>query len=352
MYSIQDYAKQNAIATRMTVLHKIQELENPLLSKHEQLVNGIINAINERIITQGAMLPSVNVMVKELGFARKTIVKAYTELKERGIVESKKRLGYFVANEATQQTVKVALLIYAFHTFQEIFYNTFREAVGPNIQVDVYFHHNNLTIYETILNKIKGQYGMYVVAPIHDSKTRELLSNIPPERLLLVDRYENIGPDYSYIAQEFEASTYRILTELLSDLRRFDRMILFFKEDADYPKGTKKAFQRFVQEHGLEGHMESRYRPGSLQRGTVYLTIGDIDLWNILKDCKKHDWSLGEDIGILSSNDSPVKEIINGGITTYFADFEVMASKAADFVLTRGGIREILPVQLRRRQSL
>ena len=98
-----------------TVFTKIQELEDESqLSKHEQLVSGIINAIDDKIITEGSMLPSVNNMVRELGFASKTIVKAYKELKERGIVESKNRLGYFVINEDTDQTVKVALLIYAF----------------------------------------------------------------------------------------------------------------------------------------------------------------------------------------------------------------------------------------------
>ena len=52
-----------------------------------------------KILKKGNLLPSVNRMVSELGFARKTIVKAYTDLKERGIVESKNRLGYFVAND-------------------------------------------------------------------------------------------------------------------------------------------------------------------------------------------------------------------------------------------------------------
>ena len=127
------------------VYEKILELEEVSgLSKHEQLVGGIINAINDRAVSRGNMLPSVNEMVKELGFASKTIVKAYAELKDRGLVASKKRVGYFVANEATEQTVKVALLLYAFHPFQEIFYNAFRTGLGDNIQVDVFFHHSNM----------------------------------------------------------------------------------------------------------------------------------------------------------------------------------------------------------------
>jgi len=107
-----------------TVINKIQELESvSILTKHEQLVNGILSAIDESIIVRGDMLPSVNTMVGELGFARKTIVKAYTDLIGRGIVESKNRVGYFVSNALTGQTIKVALVLYAFHSFQEKFYN-------------------------------------------------------------------------------------------------------------------------------------------------------------------------------------------------------------------------------------
>jgi len=115
----------------LTVFKKILEL-NPVirLSKHDKLVNGIINSIDNDILKEGDTLPTVNAMVEELGYARKTIVKAYTDLKERGIVESRKRQGYFIINTDTQQQVKVALVLYALHTFQEEFYNTFRKSLG------------------------------------------------------------------------------------------------------------------------------------------------------------------------------------------------------------------------------
>jgi hypothetical protein len=47
-----------------------------------------------------------------------------------------------------------------------------------------------------------------------------------------------------------------------------------------------------------------------------------------------------------------VKELIMDGITTYSADFKAMADKAADFVLTRKKIQEIIPTVLIRRKSL
>ena len=132
------------------VFDKIRELtEIPEYSKHEQLVNGVINAIDDKIISQGTKLPSVNAMMKEFGYANKTIVKAYQELKDRGLVDAKNRRGYFIATESTDQTMKVALLLYAFHPFQEDFYNTFKAELGETIHVDVFFHHSNICLLYT-----------------------------------------------------------------------------------------------------------------------------------------------------------------------------------------------------------
>lgn len=338
----------------MTIFDKVIELQNlTTYSKHEQLVYGIINSINDKILVKGDILPSVNQMVEKIGFARKTIVKAYTELKERGIIESKNRLYYFVVNDSTEHKVRVGVLLYAFHDFQQIFYNTLRESLGENFQLDVYFHHNNPATYESLLNLMIGrQYTSYVVAPIHDPITQKLLSNFSTDQLLLIDRFENIGEGYSYISQEFEETTYQILSQLTDEFKRFDELTLFFKEGADYPEGTKKAFERYIKEHQFKGNIEEEYLSGMVKKGTAYITIGDIDLWGILKDCNKENFSLGTDIGILAANDSPVKEIISGGITTFFADFKGMANKAADFVNTRNKIQEILPVKLWRRKSL
>lgn len=335
------------------IIDKILELEEVTsYSKHEQLVHGIINAINDKVLTQGSMLPSVNQMVSELGFASKTIVKAYGELKERGLVESKNRLGYFVINEATDQTVKVALLMYAFHPFQQIFYNTFRSALGENIQVDVFFHHNNMTIFETILGNIRGQYGMYVIAPIPHSETKKILKPIPENKLLLVDRFEELGRPFSHVTQEFEISTYMGLKELVGSIQKFDEMILFFQPNTDYPIGVKKAFEQFLKDHKIKGSIQPDYQSGQVQKGKVYFTIGDSDLWSILKDCKNSNLEVGKDVGIISKDDGPVKEIICGGITTLSTDFALMAQKAAEYVLNRDKVESIIPTILTRRKSL
>src|ERR1700761_2801179 len=134
------------------VYQQIRELENIQgLSKHEQFVQGFINAINDKLLSKGDMLPSVNSLIHELGFARETIAKGYKELMSRGIVESKNRIGFYVANEDTKQTLKLALVIFAFDSFQELFYKTFSNRVGKNVHIDLFFHHNNIDVFENII---------------------------------------------------------------------------------------------------------------------------------------------------------------------------------------------------------
>ncbi len=57
-----------------TVYDHIREMENVHgLSKHEQFVQGFLNAVDNKTLSKGDMLPSVNNLITELGFARKPL---------------------------------------------------------------------------------------------------------------------------------------------------------------------------------------------------------------------------------------------------------------------------------------
>ena len=335
------------------LIERINGLKNESLrSKHEQLVEGIISAINDQILQKGDRLPSINNMVSEVGFARKTIVRAYESLKARGIVESKNFKGYYIANTNTKVKLKVALLLFAFHSFQEDFYNTFRKELGKKYHIDVFFHHNNLDVFKNIIATISGKYGMHVIAPIPVPEVQSILQGIPAEKLLVIDRYIEMPKEYSYISQEFEYSTYLRFEELLPVFKKYQRSVLFFREDADYPIGIKKAFKKFIKTYEIEGTIEKNYHQGSVKPQTLYIFISDVLLWQVLKDCKYAEYRLGEDVGILAHNDNDVKEIIFGGITTISADFKKMAKESSAYVKYQTPVHKIIPSELKRRNSL
>lgn len=335
------------------LISEIKSLETiGALSKHEQLIEGLINSINQRHVKSGEILPSVNQMSKELGFSRETVVKGYKTLIDRGIIESKNRRGYYVSNEDTDQQLKVAIIMFAFDTFQETFYQNFRKGLGPNVQLDVFFHHNNIEVFEHTIGRIKGKYGMYVIAPIPSPVAVKVLEQLPLNKLLIVDRFVKLKGDYSYIVQEFEESAYNAFAALAARIKQFDNFVFFFKDATAEPDEILSAFKRFILDYNVNGVILDSYESGSVEKGNVYFTINNLELWEILKDTKSKNFILGKDIGVVSHNDDHVKEIIFDGITTFSIDFAAMGKKAAEYVLNREPTKEVLQNILMRRNSL
>jgi DNA-binding transcriptional regulator YhcF (GntR family) len=331
-------------------IKKLEEINS--LSKHEQLVLGIIEAIDSGHLTIGNQLPSINTMVDEVGFARKTIVKAYEELKDRGLVESKKTKGYFVISNKTKVFLKIALIMYSFQRFQQEFYNSLRSKLGEKAQIDVFFHHNNEEVFESTFFNIRAKYGLYVVAPIEGEVSKKILKTLNPEKLIIVDRFLNIGPEYTYVTQEFEKTTYHNLKQLLPKIRKYKNVILFFRNDLDYPEGILVAYKKFLKDHKIDGVILKSYNADEVQRDTLYLFIGDADLWPLLKDCKNNNFRIGRDVGVLSFNDHLVKEIVFGGITTISTNFNEMATQTARNIEALSYSKFIVPTNLIDRESL
>ncbi len=326
--------------------------QSSAITKHESIVKGVTLCIQEDALNLGDTLPSVNELSSDLGFARETIVKAYKELKEKGIIESKPGVGYFISNNDTELTQNIALVLYGFQIFQQEFYNAFRKALGDKFKVDVYFHHNNMQIYESILNSIAGKYGMYVVAPIQAPGADVLLSSFNAKRLLIIDRYQFVADNVSKITQEFEQSLLCVFEDLKHKIEEYDNIILYYHDHSDYPKEIFEAVKQFVIRHNLNLEVFEEYDSSHLKNGNLFFTVGDSDLWQIIKEAKDKNYRIGEDIGILSHNDSPVKSIVEGGITTFSTDFKVMGEMAADFIIQRKYTNTIIPSKLIKRKSL
>lgn len=322
------------------------------LSKHECIVQGVLDAIDASELEVHSSLPSVNNLIQYLGYARETFAKAYRDLIAHGVVESKNRKGYFVVSNNTQLKQKVAVLLYAYDTFQDTLVSELRANLPEEVTVDLFFHHNNMETFEDIFNRIQGRYTVYIVAPIENADSERLLRNIPISKLLIIDRLMDLGAEYSYVSQEFEEATYAVFQELHPKIKKYKEVIFYFRENTAEPNEIKNAFLRFLKDYKLKGRIEKQYHVGDLKKGKLYFTIHNPELYQMLKEVLQKGWILGEDLGILSHNDDVIKEIISGGITTFSTSFARIGSEAAKFVLERTVIREVVPTTLADRGSV
>lgn len=64
----------------------------------------------------------------------------------------------------------------------------------------------------------------------------------------------------------------------------------------------------------------------------MYILPNDNDLVHLLKAAKTQKLIVGEDIGVISYNDTPLKEVVAEGITTISTDFKAMGSLLATMI--------------------
>jgi DNA-binding transcriptional regulator YhcF (GntR family) len=64
---------------------------------YEQVRSQYAQQITDRVLAVGAKLPTVRALAAELGLAANTVARAYRELEEAGLIETRGRAGTFVS---------------------------------------------------------------------------------------------------------------------------------------------------------------------------------------------------------------------------------------------------------------
>jgi DNA-binding transcriptional regulator YhcF (GntR family) len=82
---------------------------------YEQIRLQLAQQIGDRTLPVGAKLPTVRALAADLGLAVNTVARAYRELEEAGIIETRGRSGSFVSagGELTREQAQRAAMDYA-----------------------------------------------------------------------------------------------------------------------------------------------------------------------------------------------------------------------------------------------
>jgi len=317
-------------------------------TKLQQLVHSITEAISNGKLKVGEVLPSVNQLSSESGFSRDTVFKAYNILKKRNIIESAPQKGYYVSSES----FKVFMLLDDFSAFKEQLYNAFRQNLPETYSVDLWFHHYNHEVFQQLIQNSLGRYSLYVVMNIDNKGIDPILNKIDANKLLILDM-GNPGNNLNFLLQDFNQALINCLTQGLQAIQKYDEFILVYSEKkTPHPVETVDAFRRFCKINKIKHRVSDKFSENKMKPGQVYLVIKDIELVEIIKAGLKKGFQLGKDFGVISYNDTPMKEIVEGGVTVISTDFKKMGELAAGFVKNKQKLQEILPTSLILRKSI
>lgn len=321
--------------------------------KYKQIINSLIQAIENGQLKKGDKIPSINAICKAFSLSRDTVLVAFNELKARGVVNSVPGKGYYIESVQIHFTQRVFLLFDELNAFKEILYNSFLEQLKGKAVVDIFFHHFNRKVFKSLIENSVGGYTSYVIMPAKFKDAYSILKQLPEDKVFILDQTNvELKKHYPSVHQNFEKDVYDALISAEDLLTKYKKMILVFPSGKE-PLGQMKGFQRFCHDHSnWEYEIITSLKGRDIQTSEVYIVPSDKDLVDLVKKAHKKNLILGQDMGIISYNDTPLKEVVADGITTISTDFAMMGENLAHLVLDRKNIQMENPSFMIRRSSL
>jgi DNA-binding LacI/PurR family transcriptional regulator len=179
----------------------------------------------------------------------------------------------------------------------------------------------------------------------------KIINSIPPWELVLLDKdLPGLESEYLAVYQDFEKDIYMALESAMDLLDKYEKMILVFPSEENYPPEIVKGFRQFCQTHNKSfSIIESAYNQ-ILYPGTAYIVVEENDLAELIKKVRQSSYLLGREIGLTSFNDTTLKELLS--ITVITTDFETMGRMAAALLLEKKQIKVKNNFSMIRRSSL
>jgi len=320
-------------------------------SKYKQIVSYVVDGIHNGTLKKGDWIPSINEFREKYNFSRDTIFAGLSELKTRGIIDSNQGVGYYITSTNTEFKHKIFLLFNEFNFFKEDLYNSFMESIGDSAIVDIYFHNYNRKVFETLVNEANYKYTTYIIMSGKFEGIEPILKKLSGDVYLLDHYHPELKGKYSSVFQNFEKDTYEALVSGLEYLKKYNHIYMVQKDEKE-PTERYDGLCTFCREYNFETDYILTTKDRTILKGEVYIVVNDRDLVYLLKQSEKQGLLPGKDVGIISYNDTPLKEMLVGGITTLSTDFNLMGKTMASLINTKSIETIENPWKLNIRKSL
>ena len=319
--------------------------ENSRKPKYIQIVDSITHNISQGNFLINDKMPSINSLSEEFYLSRDTVEKAYKILKDRNIITSVRGKGFYIVRTNLILKINILFLINKLSSYKLKIYNAFNHSIGAQSHTDLQIYHCDDTLFLNLLEENKESYDYFVIMSHFKSDTFKHISapdkvvtaikKIPTKKLVMLDNLnDKIEGKIVNIYQDFENDIYNALMQGYKNIVKYEKLVLVYPDRSvyPYPKGIVLGFRKFCIVKSLDFEIiDEIYDDMILKNGDLFITIVEDDLVKLIKQIRDNEFTIGEDIGVLSYNDTPLKDLL--GISVISTDFKIMGETAAQMIL-------------------
>lgn len=332
--------------------------------KYQQIVNSVINGITNGYLSIDQKIPSINEISEEFYLSRDTVEKAYNILKDQKIITAVKGKGYYITKTFLLDKKNILFLINKPSSYKIRIFNSFVNKMGADAHVDLSIYHCDIQLFINTIEKYRNAYDYFVIMPHfksdqlhHLSTSQEVVKaveSLPKEKIVILDNnFLEISGNVREVYQDFENDIFNALVSGKDRIEKYNKLILVYPMKAiyPYPKRIMYGFKKFCLRYNFDFEILDEIYPSmELRPMDAYITIEENDLVSLVKQIREAGFIMGRSIGVISYNDTPLKELL--GITIVSTDFKKMGEKAARMLVENTFEKTKNPFNILYRSSL
>jgi len=165
-------------------------------------------------------------------------------------------------------------------------------------------------------------------------RTSEIVGQLPADKVYILDRKKDDLMHYPTIYQDFENDVFEALSANAEIFEKYLK-IIFVHPGGKEPEERVNGFLRYVKNVATDFEVIADIKNMAIKRGNLYLVPSDRDLVKLIKIIEKNNLKLGTDVGVISFNDTVLKEVVAGGISSISTNFFEMGRILAEMIKTK-----------------
>jgi len=323
--------------------------------KFEQVRDEVIRCIESGELSQDDLIPSIGDICDRFQISKVTVGRAYKHLQALGYISFLRGRGFYV-NGSKMPKLKVLLVFNKLSPYKMLVYKGLLETLSQHAKIDLQLHYYDPKILGDIIQENLGKYDKYVIMPHFSQETAladylPIIRRVPAHKLVLLDkRLPDLQEKHLAVYQDFENDIYFALESVAEQMQKYRGLALVLPPKSHHPPEIIAGVKKFCEQAHLAFVCVDSVGALKLVRGLAYMVIEDEELSSLLKLTRQKGLNAGSDIGIISFNETVLKELLH--ITVFTTDFEEMGRTAGTMILKNNRLRIRSHFKVIKRDSL